>query len=89
MKTTIDIPGDLYRKVKARCALEGRPVREVPIELFRQWLGESPAPSEGRPFVSAYDLMRDLCGALDSGVDDLASNPAHIEGLGRDSLGDR
>ena len=40
MKATIDIPDDLYRRVKAKSALEGRPVRSVAIELFQQWLGE-------------------------------------------------
>lgn len=45
MKATIDIPDDLYRRVKARSALLGRPVREVTIELYRRWLGEMP-PSE-------------------------------------------
>ena len=34
MKATIDIPDDLYRKVKAKSALEGRPVRQVAIELL-------------------------------------------------------
>ncbi len=38
MKTTIDLPDDLYRKVKAKSALQGRAVREVTIELYRQWL---------------------------------------------------
>lgn len=38
MKTTLDLPDDLYRSVKAKSALEGRPVREVTIELYRQWL---------------------------------------------------
>ena len=38
MKTTIDIPDDLYRRVKAKSALEGRAVREVTIELYRDWL---------------------------------------------------
>jgi hypothetical protein len=41
MKATIDIPDDLYRKVKAKSALEGRPVRDVTLQLFRKWVGES------------------------------------------------
>ena len=45
MKATIDIPDDLYRRIKARAALLGRPVREVTIELYRRWLGE---PIESR-----------------------------------------
>ncbi len=40
MKTTIDIPDELYRKVKAKSALEGRRIREVTIELFSRWLRE-------------------------------------------------
>lgn len=40
MKTTIDVPDDLHRAVKARAALEGRSVRDVTIDLYRRWLGE-------------------------------------------------
>lgn len=50
MKATLDIPDELYRQVKAKSALEGRPIREVAIELFHGWL-EGPqerAKPEGR-----------------------------------------
>ena len=47
MKATIDIPDELYRQVKAKSALEGRPVREVTVELFRRWLAESGAEPQG------------------------------------------
>jgi len=40
MKATIEIPDDLYRKVKAKSALQGRPVRAVTVELFQRWLEE-------------------------------------------------
>ena len=40
MKTTIDIPDELYRQLKARSALEGRRVREVAISLFDAWVHE-------------------------------------------------
>ena len=44
MKATLDIPDDLYRRVKARSAMEGRPLRSVAIGLLQQWLdgGDSP-----------------------------------------------
>ncbi len=42
MKTTIDIPDDLYRQVKARSALAGKRVRDVTIELYRRWLAQDP-----------------------------------------------
>jgi len=41
MKATIDVSDELYRRVKAKTALQGRAVREVTIELFRNWLEES------------------------------------------------
>ncbi|MCX7902821.1 MAG: hypothetical protein N2483_11225, partial [Burkholderiaceae bacterium] len=45
VKATIDIPEDLYRKVKAKSALLGKPVREVTVELYRQWIeGTDAAP---------------------------------------------
>ncbi|MDH7502099.1 MAG: hypothetical protein QHJ82_05205 [Verrucomicrobiota bacterium] len=34
------MPDELYRKVKAKSALEGRHIREVAIELYRRWLTE-------------------------------------------------
>jgi len=40
MKATLDIPDELYRQVKAKSALEGRPMRAVAIELFQTWLCE-------------------------------------------------
>lgn len=32
---------------------------------------------------SAYDLMKDGCGCVDSGIGDLSTNPKHMEGFGR------
>lgn len=40
MKATIEISDELYRLVKAKSALEGRPVREVTAELFRRYVAE-------------------------------------------------
>lgn len=40
MKATIDIPDDLYRRVKAKTAMNGRAIRDVTIELFRNWINE-------------------------------------------------
>jgi hypothetical protein len=44
MKATIDVPDALYRRVKARAALDGRAVREVTIELYEQWLVDRETP---------------------------------------------
>ena len=49
MKATIDIPDTLYRKVKAKSALLGKPVREITVELYRHWLGEQEKPRPEAP----------------------------------------
>jgi hypothetical protein len=47
MKTTIEIPDDLYRQVKKKSALEGRAVREVTEELFRLYLDPNRGGTRG------------------------------------------
>jgi hypothetical protein len=46
MKATLDIPDDLYRRVKARSAMEGRPLRSVAVQLFQNWLEGLPTTEE-------------------------------------------
>ena len=47
MTATIDIPDDLYRKLSARSAEQGRPVDAVAVDLLRQGLDEGvEAPTE-------------------------------------------
>jgi hypothetical protein len=62
MKATIDLPDELYRRVKARTAVEGRRIREVAAELFRQWLDEDQASggasTKGIPVVKPAQLHR-------------------------------
>lgn len=60
MKATIDIPDDLYRRVKAKTAEEGRRIRDVTADLFQQWLdGESAvATTSGVPRVTSDHLSR-------------------------------
>lgn len=47
MKATLDIPDDLYRRVEARSAAEGRPLQSVAVQLFEKWLDVSPPPASG------------------------------------------
>jgi hypothetical protein len=35
---TVRLPEDLHRRMKAKCALEGKPIGEVFIELVRRFL---------------------------------------------------
>ena len=47
MRTTLDIPDAMYRRIKARSAEEGRTVRSITLVLYSQWLGDS-QPEERR-----------------------------------------
>jgi hypothetical protein len=49
MKATIEIPDELYRRVKARSALEGLAVREVAVTLFRTWMEQGPPAEKAVP----------------------------------------
>lgn len=89
MKATIDVPDDLYRRVKARSALEGRSVRDVALELFKRWLGEAGPGVDQSRIPSFHDVAKAYCGKVESGVTDLATNPKYLEDFGRDSLGHR
>ena len=73
MRTTIDIPDELYRTLKARAAISGVTVRELIQSLIEQGLGASSArpatgerpdppvaiPSRGRTIsITAEDIHR-------------------------------
>lgn len=67
MKTTIDLPDDLYRRVKAKSALQGKSVREVATSLFQQWAdGTVPrpdaAPSPGDAWLAEWERMAEVLG---------------------------
>jgi hypothetical protein len=76
MKATIDVPDELYRRVKAKAALQGRAIRDVTVELFRRWL-EQDETQAGTP-VSAYEMMKDGCGIVRSGINDKTPIPLII-----------
>lgn len=45
MKTSLDLPDELYRRVKSKSALQGRAVREIATALFAAWVDDR-LPSE-------------------------------------------
>jgi predicted component of type VI protein secretion system len=81
MKTTVEVPDDLYRQAKAEAALRGRKVRDLIEEGLRLVL-EAPRKTRRRPNLA--DLMKHARGVIDSGVPDLASSSKHLAGFGRD-----
>jgi hypothetical protein len=85
MKTTVEMPDELYRRAKAEAALRGRKLKDLVEEGLRLVL-EPSRKTRKRP--SLAELMEPACGIVDTGVSDLGSNPAHLKGFGRDA-GDR
>jgi predicted component of type VI protein secretion system len=82
MKTTVEVPDDLYRRAKAEAALRGRKVKDLIEEGLRLVL-ETPRGKRGRPSLAG--LMKRARGVVDSGLPDLASNPEHLAKFGRDA----
>jgi hypothetical protein len=86
MKTTVEVPDDLYRRAKAKAALRGRKLRELVEEGLRLVLD---APRKERRHLSLAGLTKRARGMIDSGAPDLASNPEHLAGFGRDDRSHR
>jgi predicted component of type VI protein secretion system len=85
MKTTIEMPDDLYRAAKAEAALRGRKLKDLIEEGLRLVLASRRRPR--RP--SLAELTRHARGIVDSGIPDLGSNPAHLATFGRNARRDR
>lgn len=82
MKTTIELPDDLYRKAKALAALNGRKLKDL-VEQGLRLVVEAPGAQGRKRDLAA--LMKRGRGMVDSGISDLASNARHLSGLGRDA----
>lgn len=85
MKTTIEMPDELYRKAKSLAALRGRKLKDL-IEEGLRLVVEAPRVTSRQQ--SLAQRMRRARGVVDSGIPDLASNPRHLAGFGGDA-GDR
>ena len=84
MRTTVDLSDELFRRAKAEAALRGRKFKDLVEEGLLRVL-ESPNEASSAPKPrTAFDLMKDSCGVVASGVKDLATNPKYLKGLGRD-----
>jgi len=80
MKTTVDLPDELYRRAKAEAESRGQKLRDLVVEGLVRVLDRS---SKGPARAKLADLMKSARDLIDSGVPDLATNPKHLSGLGR------
>ena len=84
MKTTVELPDDLYRQAKATAALRGCKLKDLIEEGLRLVLKGGRKPAQ-RPSLAV--LMKGARGIIDSGIPDLASNSKHLAGFGRGARG--
>ena len=86
MKTTVELPDDLYRQAEVEAALRGWKLKDLIAEGLRLVL-------EGRHervrHSSLANLMAHARGTIDSGTPNLASDPEHLADFGRHRRGHR
>ncbi len=88
MRTTVDIPDELFRRAKSEAALRGRKLRDLVEEGLRLVVEQTPPEEKPelprpKPKPSAHDLLKDLCGIYQDGLSDLSTNPKYFDDFGR------
>lgn len=86
MKTTVEMSEGLYRRAKAEAALRGRRLKDLVEEGLQRVLDEPPVTKRQPRLVQ---LVKGARGVVASGVPDLGSNTAHLDGFGRRARRDR
>ncbi len=82
MKTmTVKLSDELAVRLERRAKRRGVSKSQLVRESIEEALGSKEGSVEEEP--SAYDLMKDGFGCVNSGVGDLSTDPKHMEGFGR------
>jgi hypothetical protein len=74
---TCKLPDSLAAKLDAAV----REQRSSKSAILREAL-EHRLHAGRKPVVSAFDLVKQLCGSIEEGPTDLATNPEHLNGFG-------
>ena len=88
MRTTIDIPDELFRRAKSEAALRGRKLKDLVEEGLCLVLEKEPAhPAKKKPRAkprpgSLHAALQDLCGIFE-GPSDLSTNEKYFDDFGR------
>jgi hypothetical protein len=82
MKTTVELPDELYRRAKAEAALSGRKLKDLVEAGLKLVLDDLRRPRRA-PMMA--ELLKGAKGIANSGIPDLGSNPRHLEGFGKDA----
>lgn len=86
MRTTIDLPDELFRRAKSEAALRGQKFKDLVEEGLRAVIDNpnpEQKPEEKPKRVSAHDLLKEWCGIIKDGPTDLATNKKYFDDFGR------
>lgn len=87
MRTTVDLPDELFRRAKAEAAMRGKKFKDLVEEGLRAVIDKAASEAAGaatKPkHVSAHDLMKDLIYHDAEGPSDLSTNPKYFDDFGR------
>jgi hypothetical protein len=86
MRTTVDIPDELFRRAKSEAALSGRKLKDLVEEGLRLVLEKPPSGHKqpaSKKGPSAHDLLKEWCGTLKDAPADLSTNPKYFDDFGR------
>jgi hypothetical protein len=92
MRTTVDIPDELFRRAKVEAALHGRTLKDLVEEGLRlvieKKLPETPPEADKAERLkprpgSLHEAMQNLCGIFDDGPPDLSTNKQYFDDFGR------
>jgi len=91
MRTTVDIPDELFRRAKSEAALRGRKLKDLVEEGLRLVIEKEklPATSKKKPAPkprpgSLHEKMQKFCGIFDDDApSDLSTNKKYFDDFGR------
>lgn len=87
MRTTIDLPDELFRQAKSEAALRGRKFKDLVEEGLRLMIqtppGDAAKPAAAIAKPTAHDLLKDLIFKDAEGPVDLSTNPKYFDDFGR------
>lgn len=88
MKTTIELPDALYRQVKSKSSLAGKPIRAVTQRLYEMWLDGSVALDSAKATAEEKSAWAENWVRETAALSEQISKKSVDKRLGRDILKD-